>query len=127
MIAVDTSVWVAALRTPGSPEGATLRGLLDADAVALPVPVRSELLMGVPAAKRGALVDALSALPLLYPTDSTWKTLDRWVELASRGGHSFSLGDLLIGVLAADLGALVWSLDRDFQRLQKLKLVQLYS
>lgn len=126
MIVVDTSVWISTLRSPGSPETATLRSLLDADEVALAVPVRSELLMGVAASKRAALADALSALPLLYPTDDTWKTLDAWVERAAAAGHSFSLGDLLIGVLATDLGAAVWSLDSDFTRLAKLKLVQLY-
>ena len=86
MIVVDTSVWISALRSPGSLETATLRGLLDADEVALPVPVRSELLMGVAAAKRGPLAEALSALPVLYPTDATWNTLDHWTERAGSRG-----------------------------------------
>jgi predicted nucleic acid-binding protein len=34
--------------------------------------------------------------------------------------------DLLIGALAHEIGALVWSLDADFRRLQRLRLVQLY-
>lgn len=126
MIVVDTSVWISALRSPSSPETAILRGLLDADEVALPAPVRSELLMGAAGAKRGPLANALSALPLLYPTDGTWRTLDAWTERAATRGHSFSLGDLLIGILAAEAGALVWSLDGDFERLARLKLVQMY-
>ena len=126
MIVVDTSVWICALRSPDGPETAILRGLLDADEVALPVPVRSELLMGAAGAKRGPLADALSALPLLYPTDGTWRTLDSWSERAGARGHTFGLGDLLIAILAADAGALVWSLDRDFERLARMKLVQLY-
>ena len=127
MIVVDTSVWISALRSPGSAETATLRSLLDADEVALAAPVRSELLMGVIGAKRASLADALSALPVLYPTDQTWRTVDAWTERASAAGHSFSLGDLLIAVLAADASALVWSLDRDFERLEKLTLVRLYG
>jgi len=37
------------------------------------------------------------------------------------------LGDLIVGILAADIGALVWSLDKDFERMEKLKLIQLYG
>jgi hypothetical protein len=28
-------------------------------------------------------------------------------------GHVFSLGDLIVGILAADIDALGWSLDKD--------------
>jgi predicted nucleic acid-binding protein len=127
VIVVDTSVWISALRSPGSPETAILRGLLDADEVGLAAPVRSELLMGVGGAKRQSLSAALGALPVLYPSDETWRTLDAWSERASAAGQFFSLGDLLIGILASDAGALVWSLDRDFERLARFDLVRLYS
>lgn len=127
MIVVDTSVWVAVLRGRKDADAEALRSLLDSDDVALPVPVRSELLMGVTGATRSQLAERLSALPLLYPTDETWRTLDAWTERGSRSGHFFSLGDLLVGILAAEAGALVWSLDEDFARLEKLQLVQLYG
>jgi len=69
----------------------------------------------------------LSALPVLYPTDETWSTIDRWVELASEAGQRFGVGDLLIGALAVETGSLVWSLDADFARLERLMLVQTYN
>jgi predicted nucleic acid-binding protein len=126
VIVVDTSVWIAALRGPGGTEAGILRGLLDADEVALPVPVRSELLMGVSGATRKQLGERLEALTVLYPTDETWRTLDAWTERASRSGHTFSLVDLTVGILASAVGALVWSLDKDFERMEKLKLLHLY-
>jgi predicted nucleic acid-binding protein len=126
VIVVDTSVWISALRGPSTTEAGILRGLLDADEVALPVPVRSELLMGVSGAPRKQLSDRLGALTVLYPTDETWRTLDSWTERASRSGHTFGLGDLIVGILASDVGALIWSLDQDFERMEKLKLVHLY-
>jgi predicted nucleic acid-binding protein len=126
MIAVDTSVWVEALRQPGSEEGTVLRGLIDADVVALPVPVRTELLIGTGGRTRDRLARTLGALPLLYPTDATWHTIDDWTARAGKRGERFSLGDLLIGALASDQQALVWSLDDDFQRLAALGLVKLY-
>jgi predicted nucleic acid-binding protein len=34
---------------------------------------------------------------------------------------------MLIGVLAADTGALVWSLDSDFERMERLGLVSRFD
>ena len=127
MIVVDTSVWVSVLRSREGPESALMHQLLDADEVLLAVPVRVELLTGARKADRPALRRALSALPVQYPTDETWQLVDVWVEKASEAGERFGMGDLLIGALASESGALVWSLDSDFARLSKLKLVQLYE
>ena len=127
MIVVDTSVWIFALRSASGPEAIALRSLLDADEVALAVPVRTELLMGARAGDRKKLAKELKGLPLLYPTDESWRTIDSWTERASRAGMTFGIGDLLIGVLAADIGGLVWSLDSDFERMEKLKLVNRFT
>jgi predicted nucleic acid-binding protein len=126
VIVVDTSVWVTALRDRGSPEAERLAGLLDADEVALPVPVRLELLAGASRRDLTPLRRALSSLPLLYPTDDTWRLMNTWIDRASAAGQRFGMGDLLIGALASEVDALVWSLDDDFARLERLRLVRLY-
>ena len=126
MIVVDTSVWVAALRKDGK-EAAILRQLLDADGVLLPVPVRIELLSGSSPRDRTRLRSALSALPVCYPTDETWKLIDDWTDRASKAGASFGVGDLLIGAITHEAGALVWSLDTAFERLHRLRLLDLYE
>ena len=127
MIVVDTSVWVAVLRSATAPEAALLAQLIDANTVVLPLPVRLELLAGAPAKDRGALRKRLLALDVAWPTDDTWALVERWVESAADRGQHFGVGDLLIAALAHERGALVWSLDGDFERLARLKLVQLYS
>jgi predicted nucleic acid-binding protein len=126
VIVVDTSVWVASLRRGRAPESESLRALLDADEVALAAPVRVELLSGASNADRARLRRALSALPVLYPTVRTWALIDGWIDRAGRRGQRFGLGDLLIGALASEIGALIWSLDADFDRLEALGLVQRY-
>jgi predicted nucleic acid-binding protein len=126
MIVVDTSVWVSVLRSASSPEAATFAALLDADEMALPVPVRTELLGGVRVAQRRQLQRTLTALPVLYPTEDTWRLMDRWTEVATQRGQRFGVGDLLIAAIAREAGALVWSLDDDFARLERLRLIELY-
>ena len=125
MIVVDTSVWVAALRTEGS-EAEMLRLLLDEDEVLLPIPVKIELLSGTSKRDRVALRSALSALPLAYPTDETWRLMDGWTDRTARAGAAFGVGDLLIAAIAHEAGALVWSLDAAFERLQRMRLIDLY-
>jgi predicted nucleic acid-binding protein len=127
MIVVDTSVWIAALRAGGSREARVLQQLLEADEVALPVPVRLEILGGASAPDRPRLRRALSALPVLYPGDETWPLLADWVEQAAAAGQRFGFGDLLIGALAVENGSLVWSLDSDFTRMEALDLVRCYA
>jgi predicted nucleic acid-binding protein len=126
VIVVDTSVWVAALRKAGD-EARVVSALLDADEVLLPIPVRVELLSGASQRDRPRLRRALSALPLAYPTDDTWALIDTWMDTAGVVGERFGLGDLLIGALAAGSGALVWSLDKDFARMQRAGLIGLYE
>ena len=127
MIVVDTSVWIAGLRPAGSPEAITLASLLDADEVALPAPVRSELLAGASPKDRIALKRALSALPVVMPTDDTWQMIDIWTEKTAKAGQRFGIADLVIAALAREAGALIWSLDSDFERLEKLKLIDRYD
>lgn len=126
MIVVDTSVWVAALRSEGT-EAQTLRLLLDDDAVLLPIPVKIELLSGTSKRDRAALRSALSALPLAYPSDDTWRLIDGWTDRTVKAGAAFGFGDLLIAAIAQEAGALVWSLDGAFVRLQRLRLIDLYD
>ena len=127
MIVVDTSVWLAAFRSRSSTEAATLQSLLDADEVALALPVRVELVAGTKRQHRFALRESLAGLPVLRPTDETWNLIESWIPKAADAGQRFALGDLMIGALTSEIDGLVWSLDADFERLAKLRLVNLYN
>ena len=127
MIAVDTSVWIAALRNRNSREARLLEPLLDNDDVLLPIPVKIELLSGASNRTREALSLGLEALPVAYPTDDTWRMLVTWTERTSSAGVSFGVGDLLIAAIAHEQGALVWSLDSAFDRMSQLKLVGVHA
>ena len=122
MIAVDTSVWVDFFRGR-QPVTEKLTALLDRDEVALPVPVRIEILSGARSSERTRLGRLLSALPVLYPSDASWKRVEAWVTTGAARGHRFGFADLLIAAVAAENGCSVWSLDDDFSRMARIGIV----
>jgi len=127
MIVVDTSVWVDAFRQPAGATNRTLQALIDADEVALALPVRLELAAGLSKRDRPAFLRALTALPLLVPTEETWTLIEGWIHRAADRGQRFSVPDLFVGGLTAEIGGLVWSLDDDFGRMERLGLVKCYE
>jgi predicted nucleic acid-binding protein len=127
VIVVDAAVWIAAQRKPAGRDAATLFRLVDSDDVLLPLPVRIELLSGIGRKDRKAFTRALSALPVVIPTEETWRLAESWVAPAADAGHRFAPTDLVIGALATEGGAPVWSLDADFERMRQIVLVRLYA
>ena len=127
MIIVDTSVWITYFRSASSPITRHLRELLDSEGVVLAAPVRVELLAGAARRDHHRLALLLSALPVAYPKRESWQRIDSWIASAVRAGERFGFADLLIGSLAADEGASVWSLDRDFGRMARLGFIETHT
>lgn len=126
MVIVDTSVWIEAQRRPAGEDATTLRSLLDADEVALALPVRIQLLMGTAKQDRLRVRRAFSAVPLIMPTKASWQIIDRWIDTAADAGYRFSISDLLIAALTYEVTGLVWSLDKDFVAMEQLGFVRCY-
>jgi predicted nucleic acid-binding protein len=126
MILIDTSVWIDATRMPSGQNARVLRELIESDDAALALPVRMELLAGIAQRDRAVFRRALTALPVVAPTEETWALIESWVAPAADAGHRFAISDLLIAGLAHELHGLVWSLDRDFEYLAALGYVELY-
>ena len=123
MIAVDTSVWIDFFRGR-QPVADRLAVALDRDELALPVPVRIEILSGARRAERPRLARLLSALPVLFPSDETWHLMESWAVTGAATGHRFGVADLLVAAIAAENDCAIWSLDADFGRLARLGLVR---
>lgn len=125
MIVVDTSVWVAAPRQ--TRVSTTLSLLIEADEVSLALPVRLELWAGIARHDRKPFRRRFGALPQLHPSEETWRVLPAWIEKAADAGQTFTISDLLIASMTAEIGGLVWSLDKDFERMEKLGFVSTYE
>jgi predicted nucleic acid-binding protein len=126
MIIVDSSVWIAFFRGTDRQLGERLQRLLERDQVALPIFVRFELLGGARRSEMARLRRVLSALPLRYPSEDTWITLEKWIETGVRVGQRFGIGDLVIAAVAARQDEPIWSLDSDFIRMAKFGWIRLY-
>jgi predicted nucleic acid-binding protein len=126
MIVVDTSVWINAFRNQKSLEAHHLNELLDNDEVAIAIPIRIEILAGAHRTEQARLSRTLSALPTYYPNAPTWHRIEGWLAAIKNAGDRFGFGDLLIAGIGAENHAAVWSLDDDFARMAKLKLIELY-
>jgi len=127
LIFVDTSVWIAAFRDAKSREARELLVLLDSDLAAISIPVFLEVLAGASKADRPRLRGSLTAIPLYYPTDQTWRRAESWIEAAGDAGERFGIADLLLGAIAAENDAPLWSLDTDFKRMARLKFLRLFE
>lgn len=126
MVIIDTSIWIEFFRGSDAFIG-EVRRLLDADEVALPAPVRLELLSGASRAELGRLRRLLSALPLLLPAAGVWSNLESWIERAKQSGQRFGAMDLLIAGIAHEHESSIWSRDADFARMQRLGFVRLHN
>ena len=73
----------------------------------------------------GRLERLLSALPILYPTEALWETIEKWVAAGVAVGQRFGVGDLLVAALAVEHGCSIWSLDSDFVRMASLRMITL--
>ncbi len=126
MIFIDTSIWIQYFRGRDPLLIQSVHELLDQDKVALSVMVWLELLSGVRQTEIQHLKRVLSALPKFFPSETSWSRLETWVEQGLRRGQRFSATDLLIASIAVDTHSKLWSLDSDYQRMQKLGFLTLY-
>lgn len=127
MTVIDTSVWISYFKGKDKILVETLNTLLDEGQVALPISVQLELLSGIRKDEFPKLKKVLSALPILYPNQSTWETIESWMLIAVTAGKRFGVMDLIVGALAYENGGAIWSLDKDFIRMAKLKFITIFE
>ena len=127
MIVVDTSVWIDFFRGRDKPLCGHMAALLDADQVAVPLPVRLEILGGCRKTDFRRLKRLLGALPVLRPAASSWARIESWLERTVAAGQHFGVVDLLVAALAIENDASIWSLDGDFARLSSLGFVRVHE
>lgn len=104
-----------------------MRSELRAGLVLMPVVVRLELLAGVSRRERQWLRESLDVLAVQRPSENTWARIEAWGVEAAAKGRRFSLPDLIIAALAAELDAELWTLDKAFDAMAETGWVKLFN
>jgi hypothetical protein len=121
LILVDSSVWIDFLSSRPGPGGQELRRLIEDGApVAITGVVVTEILQGL---KRDIkrIENYLSLFDLLEAHGfETYRDAAALFRLAHSKGVSLTTIDALIATVAAENGATIFSLDRDFVRMAHL-------
>ena len=128
MILVDTSVWIDFLSSRPGPGGQELRRLIEDGApVALTGVVVTEILQGL---KRDIkqVENYLSLFDILEARGfETYRDAAAIFRLARSKGVSLTTTDALIATVAAEIGASIFSLDRDFVRMAHMAGFRLHQ
>jgi hypothetical protein len=128
LILVDTSVWIDFLSSRPGPGGQELRRLIEDGApVALTGVVVTEILQGL---KRDIkqVENYLSLFDILEARGfETYRDAAAIFRLARSKGVSLTTTDALIATVAAEIGASIFSLDRDFVRMAHMAGFRLHQ
>jgi hypothetical protein len=123
MIIVDTSVWVAFLRRPSSPEAREVQSLLRNKAVLMLGIIMGELLQGAQDEKEtAALKDTLDGPAYTEVSRHLWEEAGLLSFRLRRQGRGIPFADALIATLALQGNHQVYTLDEHFQRIPGLQL-----
>lgn len=117
MVLPDTSVWISYFRSSSGREGDRLEALIAEREVAVCGPVLAELLAGASEGQREAILSTVGGLPFADLNRAGWEQVGTVARRLRQSGQTLPLTDLAIAVAAARAGHLLWSLDRDFERI----------
>jgi len=121
MVLVDTNIWIQAFKNPRAPVIAPLSQLLMEKHACMTKIIRAELLSGVRSeAEYRFLDEKLSPVPLLDEAPDLWNHVAHARFRLARMGIQEGLMDLSIACTAWQSRSLLWTLDHQFQSIQKV-------
>jgi predicted nucleic acid-binding protein len=120
VIVPDTSVWVAFLRSGSEEITGELSAALDRREVLTCDPVLAELTAGARPVDRADLIASLAGLPWAELDRSGWQSVGLLAAELRDRGEVVPLTDLEIAVAAHAGGAVLWTSDQHFKRIEPL-------
>ena len=123
MVLVDTSVWIEFLDRDNPSVGVDLEALLRRGEVATAGMVLAELRRGCRSTPQvRGLLEAMEPLVYLEPDRDAWLRAGELSAECSVRGFAVGIADCLLAALAMRESASVFTLDRDFEHIPRLRL-----
>lgn len=128
LVIVDTSAWIEAHRSDGSPAvKLAVRGLLDEFEAALCGPVEMEYLGGARPEERERLQAWCNVLPYIRNDQKLWRKAAGNFSLLKKSGITVPWNDVLIATVALENGCRVYAVDKHFTAMAPLLGFHLYQ
>lgn len=129
MVLLDTSVWIFALRSLGSPEiQARVRPLILNGEAALSDWIVLELMTGLRKGQQAdSLLEFFSPLSRLSFHESWWPNVWKLAALLRGKGISPSAADCLIATTALEHDLVLWHCDKDFEQMKRHSSLKTFS
>ena len=122
-VVLDASIWIAAQREPRSTTAVEFRRLLEADCAVGVGPVLTELLEGARDLRtRNAVHAGFGAIAFIEADQRTWDTAGTIRRRLRAGNQVIGFADTIIAAIAVQHGLALYTLDRDYQRIDGLRL-----
>jgi len=121
-IIVDTSIWIEYLKNKRNIAPELDEGLL-AGSIYMVGPVISELLQGAKTEKDyQALSSTIDGVPFINAEYADWQLAGELSFKMKKKGLTIAITECLIAAIAINNGAVVYTLDRDFQSIPDVSL-----
>ncbi|MGD0223805.1 MAG: PIN domain-containing protein [Terriglobia bacterium] len=128
MVIVDTSVWIEFFDRNNPSVRGDLETLLRQEEVATAGMVLAELRRGCRSAPQvRGLLQAMEPLVYLEADRNSWLRAGELVAECSARGFQVGIADCLLAALAMRESASIFTLDRDFERIPRLRLFRRQS
>ena len=128
MVLVDTSVWIEFFDRNNPSVRGDLEALLRQGEVAIAGLVLAELRQGCRSTSQvRALQQAMEPLLYLEADRDSWLRAGELVAEGSARGYQLDTADCLLAALAMRESAFIFTLDRDFERIPRLRLFRRQS
>lgn len=128
LVSVDSSIWVDFFRDKTEKKYPQLRELIEQNLVAVCEPVITEILKGTKTSKQYQYYEFLMrANVILESPDGIWEKISQAHFELSRKGYQVHYFDLWIAYSAYWAKTYLWTLDKDFEIIQKVIPFKFYQ
>jgi predicted nucleic acid-binding protein len=126
MTLVDTSVWIDFFNGKNEKLKLSLNRLIDEDSVFINDIIYLEIINGCKLHDVNKVKRLFGALLKVEIEKNNFNLIEKWLHDSKIKPYRFGVCDLIIASCAAHHNLKVWSLDKDFLKMNQLKMIEIF-